>query len=516
MEENKMKLMKKGIAIVLAAAMVVTAAPANNAEAAKKPSIAKKTSVKVGKSVVIKVKNATKKTTVKWSTSNKKVAKIVKKGTVTKGKKACANVKGVKKGTAVIKATIKVGKKKITSKCTVTVGKKTPVATNAPVASNAPAGTTNAPTSASAAPSASAAATNTAAPTEDPNQTPKPTKTPEPTQMPADNLEFDAVSGGAIKLDNSSYTVTSGNSKYMADKDYVEVNDPDQETLGMWSMPEGVTIKDGDIVSFRVQGIFKGDKTIRFWIGDGGNGGCTPIKLVNTVEEGSAIEDGKYPACYKPSEANAEELVEMVGASGSATAAEGVVRKDQMLLGADASTGKFDVSFNFKAGTSQNDTKSDYSKFTLKAVIGQNINGLIVKNIYITKINGEDVGSSDDNTGDDDNQNTGDDDNQNTDEVSGQALTVDLSTAAKAEGNGAYDTAAKKLVINDSAGSSQVFVNLPETYTEVGTKVEVNVKGTYTGDTGFRVWIGNGFDSGAVAKVFAADFKNGAFDETSQ
>lgn len=396
-----MKIMKKGLALVLAAAMVVTAAPANDAAAAKKPSVAKKTSVEVGKKVVIKVKNATKKTTVKWSTSSKKIAKIAKKGTVTKGKKAAATVVGVKKGQAKIKAVIKVGKKKFNSTCTVTVKNASPVkATDGPVSSGTPTAT-NVP-----ATTAPANATNSAAPTGGPTgtpkatKTPKPTKTPEPTQMPADDLGFDAVSGGAIKLDNSTYTKIEGNSKYMADKDYVEVNDPENQTHGAWAMPENVNVKVGDVVTFRVQGVFKGDNIVRFWIGKDGSGGCTPIELCKEIDEGRGMGDHQYPACYEDSTEEGVLGDEIVGAAGEST--NGKTKLNQMLLGADADTGKFDVTFNLKAGTSQDDTKnaetgeSDFTKFVLKGIIGQNINGLIVKNIYVTSINGKPVGSADD------------------------------------------------------------------------------------------------------------------------
>lgn len=415
-----MKLMKKSIAIALAAAMVVTAAPANNADAAKKPSIAKKTSVEVGKKVVVKVKNATKKTTVKWSTSNKKVAKITKQ--VKKGAKASATVKGVKKGTAKIKAVIKAGKKSYKATCKVTVKKAGAAeATNAPVGTaNTPAASAKASASASAAasssPSASTEPTKPAAPTEDPNKTPKPsktprpTKTPEPTQMPADNLDFEKADG--VRIDNASYAMIEGNSKYMADKDYVEVNDPENQTHGAWAMPENVKVNVGDVVSFRVQGVFKGDNIVRFWIGKDGSGGCTPVELCKTIDEGRDMGEHQYPACYEDGEDGAIGA-EIVGASGEST--NGKTKLNQMLLGADATTGKFDVTFNLKAGTSQDDTKtdgvSDFSKFVLKGVIGQNINGLIVKNIYVTAINGEPVGSTTDNPG--------------TGEVTGGAIDVD-------------------------------------------------------------------------------------------
>ena len=466
-----MRFMKKGIAIALAATMVIACAPANGVSAAKKPSVAKKASVEVGKTTTIKVKNSNKKAKVTWKTSKKTVAKITK--AVKKGVKASATVKGIKEGKAKITATYKLGKKSTKLTCTVTVKKAATVVTQTPAAN------TQAPV---VSPSASLAPSKAPEGTTGPTKTPRPTKTPSPvptatpTAIPVDaSVTFEAVSGGALRIDNSTYNCASGNSKYLADKDYVEVNDPDMETLGTWDMPETVKIKDGDIVSFRVQGIFKGDKTVRFWIGDGGNGGCTPIKLVNTVEEGAAIEEGKYPVCYKPDENDKDKLKEMVGETGSATGAEGVVRKDQMLLGADTKTGKFDVSFNFKAGTSQNDTKSNYSKFTLKAVIGQNINGLIVKNIYIVSVNGKPAaGESGGETG-----------GEVTDPDKDKAG-VDLSEVGSFYGQKGitYDSEKNSFVSTKMGG---VIIPLGMTL-NTGDQVKVIMYGTAPA-TGFRTWL---------------------------
>lgn len=110
------KQTKRIFACGLAFALVVTGSefPSNTASAATKAAKLSKSkaSVTVGKTVKLSVKNATKK--VKWSTSNKKIAKVSK----TSGKKkATAVIKGVKAGTATI--TAKVGNKKL--KCKVTV-----------------------------------------------------------------------------------------------------------------------------------------------------------------------------------------------------------------------------------------------------------------------------------------------------------------------------------------------------------------------------------------------------------
>lgn len=371
-----MRFMKKGIAIALAATMVIACAPANGVSAAKKPSVAKKASVEVGKTTTIKVKNSNKKAKVTWKTSKKTVAKITK--AVKKGVKASATVKGIKEGKAKITATYKLGKKSTKLTCTVTVKKAT-------VATQTPAANTQAPV---VSPSASAAPSKAPEGTTKPTKTPRPTKTPSPvptatpTAIPVDaSVTFDAVSGGALRIDNSTYNCASGNSKYLADKDYVEVNDPQDQTHGSWNMPAGVSVGLDDIVEVRVQGFFKGTQIVRFWIGTEGSGGCTPIELCKTLEEGREMGDHEYPACYE------EDGTEITKAKGEDT--NGKTKLNQILLGADPETGKFDTTFKLKIGTSQNDAGTDFSKFTLKGVIGNNIDGLVVKNIYIVSVNGK-------------------------------------------------------------------------------------------------------------------------------
>lgn len=73
----------------------------------------KKATIYVGKTKQLKVTKTPKaaKATIKWKSSNKKVAKVSKKGVVT----------GVKKGTVTIKATTKVKSKTLTAQCNVTV-----------------------------------------------------------------------------------------------------------------------------------------------------------------------------------------------------------------------------------------------------------------------------------------------------------------------------------------------------------------------------------------------------------
>jgi len=101
--------LKKLCAIVLVIFLAFSVTP-DSVFAAKKAKISKtKATIYVGKTIKLKVKNNKKK--VKWSTSNKKVAKVSKKG----------KVKGIKAGKATI--TAKVGKKAY--KCKITVKKKT-------------------------------------------------------------------------------------------------------------------------------------------------------------------------------------------------------------------------------------------------------------------------------------------------------------------------------------------------------------------------------------------------------
>lgn len=172
-----MRLMKKGIAIALAATMVVSLAPYNGADAAKKPALNRKNAnVNVGGSLKLKVKNGKKKATVVWKTSNKKVAKITKK--TTKGN-ATATIKGVKSGKATITATYKFGKKNTKLKCTVTVKQKQAVTTQAPnnnVATN-PVVTTLPPTT-NPVPPQLTAPVPTKAPTAVPTKRPTPKPTP--------------------------------------------------------------------------------------------------------------------------------------------------------------------------------------------------------------------------------------------------------------------------------------------------------------------------------------------------
>lgn len=99
-----MKRIKKGLSLLLCALLVVTAVPFSSQAAAVK--LNKKTAnVYAGKTLQLKVKNTKK--SVKWSTSNKKIATVSKKGVVTAKKDGKATI------------TAKIGKNKYTCKVTV-------------------------------------------------------------------------------------------------------------------------------------------------------------------------------------------------------------------------------------------------------------------------------------------------------------------------------------------------------------------------------------------------------------
>ena len=158
---NKKRGLILSLILTLALSMIYVPSGTGVAEAAaKKITITqKKVTITQGKKKTLKVKTSPKslKKKVKWSTSNKKVAKVSKKGVV----------KGIKAGKATIKAKVKSGKKTYTAKCKVTVkAKKKPTSTPQPAPK------------------------------------PQPTPTPQPT---------DLKPGAAVKKDSSSptgYTVT--------------------------------------------------------------------------------------------------------------------------------------------------------------------------------------------------------------------------------------------------------------------------------------------------------------------
>ena len=148
--------LKKLCAIVLVIVLAFSVTP-DSVFAAKKAKISKtKATIYVGKTIKLKVKNNKKK--VKWSTSNKKVAKVSKKG----------KVKGIKAGKATI--TAKVGKKAY--KCKITVKKKTNKKSNIkkPVIKPAESETTVEPTTKSEQTTTTVPETTTSEPTTKPEQ----------------------------------------------------------------------------------------------------------------------------------------------------------------------------------------------------------------------------------------------------------------------------------------------------------------------------------------------------------
>ena len=384
-----MRVIKKSIAAILCAAMVVTLAPAGSADAAKKPKLKKKASVEVGKTVTIKVKNAKKKAKVTWKTSKKAVAKITKK--VAKGKKASAVVQGVSEGKAKITAVYKLGKTKKKLTCTVTVkaaGQQAPVAS--PTANGGAVQGSSAPQQTVAPTQPGGDADNTAAPGEPtatptvrPTRTPSPVPTASPTPLPDDKEYNFEVPENGYAIDVSTYVSASGSGGYNAEKQRVEINDGSSadNSQGSWALPPEIagSIKTGDIVTFRVQGYNYGDSGFRFWLGTPTSGGCTPVMLLNEIDESLAIDPELGYPCVKE-----EDGTVLEGQSGEAIQSKATY--NQMAINADPDTKAFDVEFKFKAGTSQDDVAATFTHLTLKYIFSGGtvgyINGLSIKNIY--------------------------------------------------------------------------------------------------------------------------------------
>ena len=200
------------MSILLIAALAVTAVPIHSLAKAKVKLNKTKLSMNVGKTATLKLKNNKKK--VKWSSSNKKVAKVSAKG----------KVKGLKKGKATI--TAKVGKKKY--KCKVTVkARKVAETTKKPVPVPRP--------------TAKATEKPVPKPTEIPIATPDitPTATPtqKPTATPVPELEY-------IYFEQEEVELTLGEKKYLEVKPY----------------PEGAEIPD-------IRWEVSDPDVVRFWLG---------------------------------------------------------------------------------------------------------------------------------------------------------------------------------------------------------------------------------------------------------
>ena len=94
--------------------------------------------------------------------------------------------------------------------------------------------------------------------------------------------------------------------------------------------------------------------------------------------------------------------------------------------------------------------------------------------------------------------------------------TSKLLDISKFTGSGSYNSARKQYIINDkdSSATSIAFITLPEN-AKSGEKIQITIKGDYTGDTGFRIWLGNGHTSFSDAvKVFDVNTKTGPFEES--
>lgn len=145
---ERMKIMRRWMAGMLAAAVCMTMTGGLNAEAAAKPKLSKASLSLTGKgtSKTLKVKKASG-AKLTWKSSNKKVATVKKSG------KYGAKVTAKAKGKAVVSCKVKKGKKTYTLKCKVTVKtkaisqpKSTPIVNTTPTQTAAP--TVQAPTTA--------------------------------------------------------------------------------------------------------------------------------------------------------------------------------------------------------------------------------------------------------------------------------------------------------------------------------------------------------------------------------
>ena len=120
-----MKRLKQLTIIMLAVIMVMTLMPASS-DAAKKIKLSKKNiMLSIGSTAKIKLKNASKRTKVKWKTS--KVSVVTIKSKKNKGRKAYVMIEGKSAGKAKITATYKASKKnrKLVCKVTVNAGTNT-------------------------------------------------------------------------------------------------------------------------------------------------------------------------------------------------------------------------------------------------------------------------------------------------------------------------------------------------------------------------------------------------------
>lgn len=206
----------KGLAWTLAAALFLGGLQGAGIQAAAKPKLNRtKVTLYVGKSVTLKVKRAKKK--VKWSTSNKKIAKVTAKG----------KIRAVAPGTA--KITAKTGSVKLVCKVTVKAKAEPGTPGTAPTAPSAapsakpgvtsPAAGVSARPSQTNAPKQSASPSQTNAPqqsisptqTGTPQQSASPSQTDAPQQStPPSNRPADGQSSQVLPSAGTSRTLTVG------------------------------------------------------------------------------------------------------------------------------------------------------------------------------------------------------------------------------------------------------------------------------------------------------------------
>ena len=91
-------------------------------------------------------------------------------------------------------------------------------------------------------------------------------------------------------------------------------------------------------------------------------------------------------------------------------------------------------------------------------------------------------------------------------------VSLHLSTYVK--NNGSARDPDGTLVVHDSEGESTGYIDLPKAV-ELGEEITVKIKGTYNGDSGFRIWLGNGPNALSNPTVFnTADIPQGEFEKT--
>ena len=194
----------KGLAWTLAAALFLGGLQGTGIQAAAKPKLNRtKVTLSVGKSVTLKVKRAKKK--VKWSTSNKKIAKVTAKG----------KIRAVAPGTA--KITAKTGSVKLVCKVTVKAKAEPGTPGTAPTAPSAAPSAKPGVTSPAAGTSTRPSQTNTPKQSTSPTQTNTPQQSISPTQTdtpqqstPPSNRPADGQSSRVLPSAGTSRTLTVG------------------------------------------------------------------------------------------------------------------------------------------------------------------------------------------------------------------------------------------------------------------------------------------------------------------